>query len=339
MSATIRPLVAVTIGDPLGIGPEIVARALADPQTYAVCRPVVIGQEAALRRAMEVCGLELRLRPVDDPRSVGNDFGTIDLYESAQVGEPTAGSGEAQMRWAGECSYRFIATAVGWLKDGKADATASAPSNKEALGLAGHHFAGVTEIFAKLTAASKVITLLVVGPLRVFQITTHVAVRRAVEELTAERILGAIEAAHRALLESDGAPPRLALAGLNPHAGENGLMGREELEVFAPALAAARAQGIDVQGPIPADSLFPRALRGEFNGALFPLHDQANVGVKLLAERYPPVTVAVGLPVIRTTVAHGTAYDIAYRGVADHRPMQAAILLAAELARRKRADR
>lgn len=332
---SIRPLVGVTLGDPVGIGPEIIARALAEQATFEGCRPLVIGSAEPLRRAIAACGLSLDLHPVDEPSAGRYEHGVIDLVD---LSLPTMDLASASVqRAAGEATYAYISRAIDWLLEAKIDATASGPANKESLRRAGYKFAGVTEIFAYLTGASNVSTLLVVGPLRIFQITTHVSLRDALSLLTTERILHSIRTAHVVLSDLEGEPPRLAVAGLNPHAGENGLMGREELDIFAPAVDAARSEGIDVEGPLPADSLFGRGLRREFSGLLFPLHDQANIGVKLMADSYPPVTVAAGLPVIRTTVAHGTAFDIAFRGIADYRPMQRAILLAAELAARRMA--
>ncbi len=325
-----QPLVGVTLGDPVGIGPEIIARALSEAETFKECRPLVIGSAQPLQRAIEVCGLDLKLHLVDDPAAGRYQHGVIDLVDLPLP--PLDPANAAVQKGAGEATYAYIRRAVDWLLEGKIDATASGPTNKETLRVAGHSFAGVTEIFAHLTGAANVSTLLVVGPLRIFQITTHVSLREALSLLTSERILQSIRIAHETLSQLEGAPPKLAIAGLNPHAGENGLMGREELDIFAPAVNAARAEGIDITGPLPADSIFGRGLRREFTGLLFPLHDQANIGVKLMADRFPPVTVAAGLPVIRTTVAHGTAFDIALQGIADHRPMQRAILLAAELA-------
>lgn len=329
-----RPLVGVTLGDPLGIGPEIISRALADTAVYDACRPVVIGSAEPLRRGIESARVSLDINAIAHPSEGRYESGVVDLVDIPISGElPRESRVDAQ---AGAATYAYISKTVDWLLAGDLEATASGPANKESLRLAGYHYAGVTEIFAELTKASRVSTLLVVGPLRVFQVTTHVSIREALDLLTRERILDAIRTADSVLRALDGRAPRLAVSGLNPHAGENGLMGTEELDVVAPAIAAAREEGIDVAGPVPADSLFPRGLRKEFTGLLFLLHDQANIGVKLMAEEHPPVTVAAGLPVIRTTVAHGTAFDIAYRGIADYRPMRQAILLAAELARRKR---
>lgn len=331
-----RPLVGVTLGDPVGIGPEIIARALSDGETFKRCRPLVIGSAQPLQRALTACSLDLELHLVDDPAAGHYQHGAIDLVDLPLP--PLDPAKAAVQKGAGQATYAYIRRAVDWLLEGKIDATASGPANKESLRIAGHTFAGVTEIFAHLTGAANVSTLLVVGPLRIFQITTHVSLREALSLLTTERILQSIRIAHETLNQLEGAAPKLAIAGLNPHAGENGLMGREELDVFAPVVHTARAEGIDITGPLPADSIFGRGLRQEFSGLLFPLHDQANIGVKLMADRYPPVTVAAGLPVIRTTVAHGTAFDIAFRGVADHRPMQRAIELAAELATRRPAS-
>lgn len=328
-----RPIVGITMGDPVGIGPEIIVRSLAEASTYEKCRPFVIGTAEPLKRAIRACGLSLQLHDAGIPENGRYEHGTID-YADLRVPRSPLADGIVQKE-AGEAAYTYISKAIEWLLEKRIDATASGPSNKESLRMAGYHYAGVTEIFADLTGAKDVSTLLVVGPLNVFQITTHVSVREALELLTKEKILKAIITAHEVLSDLQKEAPRLAISGLNPHAGENGLMGREELDIIQPAIEDARARGINIVGPIPADSILIRGLRKEFSGLLFLMHDQANIGIKLMAEEYPPVTVAAGLPVIRTTVAHGTAFDIAYRGIANFRPMQQAIILASELALRR----
>jgi 4-hydroxythreonine-4-phosphate dehydrogenase len=332
MNSSFRPIVGITLGDPIGIGSEIILKSLANVEIYEKCRPLVIGSSEPLRKALSTLKMDLRLNVIETPEKGSYSHGSIDVIDcGVPVGNLTMGKVHKE---AGEASVTYIKRAIEMLLNKTIDATASGPNNKEAIRLAGYNYPGVTEMFADWTNAPKpVSTLLIVGPLRIFQITTHVSMRQAIEMLTFERILDAIVNADQVLTQLEGKKPRLAIAGLNPHAGENGLMGREEIEIIRPAIEAAQQMGIDIEGPLPADSILINGLRNEFTGLLFLFHDQANIGIKLLAEKYPPVTVAAGLPVIRTTVAHGTAYDIAFKGIANHMPMYKAIEVAAELAK------
>jgi 4-hydroxythreonine-4-phosphate dehydrogenase len=337
MTSAFLPIVGITLGDPIGIGPEIIVRSLANGDIYKECKPLVIGSPEPLRRAISALNLNVQLNVIQAPEEGHYSRGTVDVID---CGVPVDNLLDGiPQKAVGEASVAYIKHAIELLLNGKIDATASAPNNKEALRMAGYKYPGVTEMFADLTQAEQVSTLLIVGPLRIFQITTHVSLRDALDMLTFERILHAIENAHEVLSQLEGIKPRLAIAGLNPHAGENGLMGREELDVIRPAVDAARKKGIDIEGPISPDSIMLSGLKNQFSGLLFLYHDQANIGVKLLSEQYPPVTVAAGLPVIRTTVAHGTAYDIAFKGIANHEPMYKAIQVAAELAKSRHKER
>lgn len=285
-----RPRIAVTVGDPAGIGPEIAAAAAVDSRLRDLCEIALYGPPA------------------------GSSF---------EPGRPTAASGRA--------AYEAIVAAVGDVMAGRADALATAPISKEAFALAGLPWRGHTELLAHLTGASSVAMLFHSEALRVVLATIHVPLAEVPRLLSRERLEGVIRLTARELPRFGCPAPRLAVAGLNPHAGEAGLLGREETEAIAPAIDACRADGLDVRGPFPADTLFVRAARGEFDAVVACYHDQGLIPIKLLAFGRA-VNVTIGLPIVRTSVDHGTAYDIAGRGVADHGSLVEAIALAARLA-------
>ncbi len=290
-SAVRLPRIALTAGDPAGIGPEIVAKAAADPGVRAVCEPVIFDSVVAAG-----------VRP----------------------GEVSAAAGQA--------AYETIVAAVAAARRGDVDAIATAPINKLAFARAGLPWKGHTDLLAHLCGGSKVAMLFHAPQLKVVLITVHVPLREVPALLTRELVAGTIRLTAASLPQFGIARPRLALAGLNPHAGESGLLGSEDDEVLAPAVAAARAEGIDIAGPFPADTVFVRASRGEFDCVLACYHDQGLIPVKLLALGQA-VNVTIGLPIIRTSVDHGTAFDIAGQGVADAGSMIAAVKLAARMVR------
>ena len=285
------PRIALTAGDPAGIGPEIVAKAASDPAVLAACTPIVF--ESAGDRALE-------------------------------RGRPTAASGRA--------AYDTLIRAVDAAKQGQVDAIATAPVSKEAFALAGLPWRGHTDLLAHLTGAPFVAMMFESPALRVVLATVHIALAEVPRALTADVIDHTIRLTMRELPRFGVAAPRLALAALNPHAGEHGLMGSEDDRILAPAVARCRADGVDVVGPLPADTVFVRAHRGEFDAVIACYHDQGLIPVKLLAFGQA-VNVTLGLPIVRTSVDHGTAFDIAGRGVADPASMIEAVKLAAKLAR------
>jgi 4-hydroxythreonine-4-phosphate dehydrogenase len=287
-----KPRVAITVGDPAGIGPEIAGKAAADPAVRAVCEPV--------------------------------------LYEApveVEMGQVSAVAGRA--------AYDAIVRAVGDARRGVVDAVATAPVNKAALAAAGLPWKGHTDLLGHLCGSPQVAMMFHAPMLKVVLATVHVALREVPALLTREHVASILALTARELPAFGVAQPRIALAALNPHAGEGGLFGREDDDVLAPAVADARAAGHDVRGPFPADTVFVRATRGEFDCVVACYHDQGLVPVKLLAFG-SAVNVTLGLPIIRTSVDHGTAFDIAGRGVADHGSLVHAVRLAAELATARR---
>ncbi len=317
------PVVGITIGDPAGIGPEIVVRAVADPVVAQSVRPVVIGDAWVLDRAMEAAGVRVTFAP-DGPLSL-IDLGNVD--HRLQWGKIQATAGAA----AGQ----FIERAVDEARAGRIDALATAPLNKEALWRAGYRHLGHTELLGDLTGTPDPLTMFLVRTLRIFFLTRHLSLREAIDQVRRDRIftmLPRIDAALRALGIDH---PRIAVAALNPHAGEGGELGREDLNEIAPAVEAARKTGLTVTGPVPADAVFAQALDGRYDAVLSLYHDQGHIAAKTL-DFHGAVSVTLGLPFIRTSVDHGTAFDIAGTGIARADSMIAAILAAGDLTRRVR---
>jgi 4-hydroxythreonine-4-phosphate dehydrogenase len=311
----VRPVIAVTIGDPAGIGPEVVIKALADPEVAALAEWKVIGEEAVLGWASEVAGLHL------PPNAELVSVGALEP-ESWRPGQLSAACGRAALA--------YIREGVRLCLEGRADALTTAPVNKEAVTLAGEQFSGHTEYIAALCGVEEPRMLLAGSRLRVVHVSTHVPLRQACELDTA-RILRTIELGGEAIRRMGVPHPRIAVCGLNPHAGENGLFGEEDARSIAPAVTQARARGWDCSGPLPADTVFLRAVRGEFDLVVAMYHDQGHIPAKLV-DFEGTVNVTLGLPIIRTSVDHGTAFDIAGRNVANPANMKAALRLAVRMA-------
>jgi 4-hydroxythreonine-4-phosphate dehydrogenase len=327
MSGDPDRVVAVTMGDPAGVGPEIVAKVLAArPQVQAV----VVGDAAILRRAIGLLDLPLELNLVDRPRDSAFAPGTIDLVAASELPDDLP-FGELDER-AGDAAYRYVRRAVELALADEVHAIATAPLNKEAMHLAGHRYPGHTELLAELCDVRDYTMMLVGEDLRVVHVSTHVSLRDAIRRVTPERELTVIRLADQALRRLGFERPRVAVAGLNPHAGENGLFGTEDGELIAPAVRAAQEEGIDASGPLAPDTVFMHARRGRFDVVVVQYHDQGHIPIKLLGFD-TGVNVTVGLPFFRTSVDHGTAFDIAGTGEADPTSMRAALELAATLAR------
>ncbi|MFO0752189.1 MAG: 4-hydroxythreonine-4-phosphate dehydrogenase PdxA [Thermodesulfovibrionales bacterium] len=310
--------IAITLGDPAGVGPEIVLKALLAEEVREICTPVVVGDRAVLDEAADRFGVRDALGRAE-VLDLGN-IGQRDFTKNA----PTAEGGRA-------CAA-YIEKAVELALRGEVDAVVTAPISKEAMKMAGFPWPGHTEMLAELTGTRDFAMMLVGEPLRVILVTIHTALRNVPALITRERVLGTIALAERACAMLGIAGPRIAVAGLNPHAGEAGIFGTEERDAIAPAVREAQAAGIPVSGPFPADALFHRAYRGDFDIVVCMYHDQGLVPLKMVAfDR--GVNVTVGLPIIRTSPDHGTAYDIAWRGEANPSSMIAAVRLASVLKR------
>ena len=326
MGKAMRPRIAVTMGDPAGVGPEIVVQALRFPEVVSICRPVVYGDAGILRRAAAVLGQAVE---VADGGESGPGRIVVRPLSSLSPGEvPFGRISEAGSRAMAD----YIREAARDALAGRADGVVTCPITKEGLKMAGVPFPGHTEFLADLCGGADVVMMLAGDRLRVALVTIHVALRKALELLSLPVIVRTIRITHdffRKYMGTDA--PRIAVAGVNPHAGEGGLFGDEEETMVAPAVAACRKEGIDASGPYPPDTLFFRAYRGEFDVVVAMTHDQGLIPLKLVHFE-DGVNVTMGLPVIRTSVDHGTAYDIAGKGVASPGSLLAAIRLAAAMA-------
>jgi 4-hydroxythreonine-4-phosphate dehydrogenase len=332
-----KPRVGITIGDPSGIGPEIVLKAVVDARVREWSSPVIVGDFAELRRQASLLGLSTGFRSITEAEIAADNFDGPVVFDTNSMNEPA--------RWgavsaaSGRAAISAIETCVKLCLAEQLDAMSTAPINKESIKLAGSPFPGHTEMLASLCNAPQSLMCFFAGELRVFLFTIHTSLSNAIKELTRDKIVRTLTLADRELRRFGGSKPRIAVAGLNPHAGEHSLFGSEETNEIAPAIEECRAKhDIDVSGPFPADTLFVRAWRGEFDAVAACYHDQGLIAVKCLAFGRA-VNVTLGLPIIRTSVDHGTAFDIAGRGIADHQSMVEAILLAARLARQTSAPR
>ena len=329
-----RPRIGITMGDPAGIGPEIILKGLSQETIYRQAVPMVIGDGATLDRAKGYVGTGVSIRRVESVGAVTGRFGDVEVLDLKNVDVEKCQPGVLSTE-AGRAAVEYVWKAIDLATAAELDAVVTAPLNKEAIHRAGYPFAGHTEIFAERTASRNYSLMLVAGRLRVLHVSTHVSLRDACDVVKKERVLQVIRLAHEVGAAWNLQRPRIAVAGLNPHAGEQGLFGREERDEIGPAVEAARAAGIDAKGPLPPDTLFFRAARGEFDFVVAMYHDQGHIAVKLRSfDR--GVNVTVGLPIIRTSVDHGTAFDIAGKGTASPRSLLEAVRVAIRMARHRR---
>lgn len=323
-----KPRVGITVGDPAGIGPEIVLKSAADASLRSACRQLIIADAGELHRQAQILGLPCDY-PVLNPDTSGAAEHDVAICDVGEVSKAVA-FGQLSAA-AGRAAIRCIETAARLCLDGSLDAMATAPINKEALKLAGSAFPGHTEMLTSLCAADRALMCFFAGNLRVVLLTIHMSLRDAIRAITRERVIEAIELTNREMQRFGIRQPRIAVAGLNPHAGEHGLFGQEDIDEIEPAIADCQSRKqIEVSGPFPSDTLFVRAARGEFDTVIACYHDQGLIAVKCLAFG-EAVNVTLGLPIIRTSVDHGTAFDKAGLGIAGHQSMMEAIRLAAQL--------
>lgn len=344
-----RPLIGITLGDPAGIGPEITIKALADHPVNEKCRPLVIGDACVLENAARITGRAVRINVVTKPSDglyVPGCIDVIDLkaveMEKLQIGKVSA--------MAGEAAFQYVKKVIGLAMAGEVDGTVTNALNKEAINLAGRHYSGHTEIYAEFTGTEKYTMMLAHKDLRVVHVSTHVSLREACDRVKKERILEVIRIADQACRDMGIEAPRIGVAGLNPHSGENGLFGREEIEEIVPAVAEAKAAGINAEGPIPADTVFSKARGGMYDIVVAMYHDQGHIPLKVVGFVYnreegrwdavEGVNITLGLPIIRTSVDHGTAFDQAGSGNANELSLLNAIEYAVNFAKgRKRQEK
>jgi 4-hydroxythreonine-4-phosphate dehydrogenase len=326
-----RPLLAITLGDPAGIGPEVIVKALGHADVYEQCRPLVLGDQRILVRAMSwIREVNLTFDVVTDPDQGQYQAGVITLLD-LQNADPAAIQPGRVSAAAGRAAVEYVLRACDMTMAGETDAVVTAPLNKEAMNLAGYHYAGHTELLADRTGAEKVSMLLTGPKLRVVHVSTHVALSEAIRRVTSQRVEEVIDLAQRSCQALGIARPRIAIAGLNPHASEGGLFGDQEAKEIQPAIERARARGLQVTDPQPPDTVFLRAVKGEYDIVVAMYHDQGHIPMKLLAFD-SGVNVSMGLPIIRTSVDHGTAFDIAGTGKAREESMLEALKVAVQMA-------
>jgi 4-hydroxythreonine-4-phosphate dehydrogenase len=325
-----KPVIGITMGDVAGVGPEIILKALKDKQIHQTCRPVVIGDIKFLTRAEQFLQTGLRIQAVSSPDQAIFEEGVVTCLDMDLVQESLP-YGEVSSE-AGNAAFRFLEKSIELAGQGEIDAICTAPLNKEALRKGGHHYPGHTEILADLTGTDDYAMMLSSPKLKVIHVTTHVGLIDAVKQVTPDRVHSVIRMAHETLQKAGYDRPRICVCGINPHAGENGLFGYgEEEEKIAPAVRRAQEEGINVVGPLPADTLFFLAVRGDYDIVVAMYHDQGHGPIKVLGLE-SGVNITVGLPIIRTSVDHGTAFDIAGKGIADEMSLKEAIRQAVELA-------
>lgn len=335
MSNPNRPLLALTMGDPAGIGPEVTLKALAHAEVYETARPVVLGDRRALERAAGWIGWSPAFDVVTDPASGRYEPGTVTLIDMANADPAACPVGEISAA-AGNAAVEYVFAGCDLAMAGAVDAVVTAPLNKAAMHAAGFNYAGHTELLTERTGAEKVSMLLVGPKLKVVHISTHVSLLEAIRRVKKERVENVIQIAYDSCRALGIAEPRIAVAGLNPHASEGGLFGNEEETEIQPAIDAMRAKGMDVSDPQPPDTVFLRATKGIYDIVVAMYHDQGHIPMKLLAFD-SGVNVSVGLPIIRTSVDHGTAFDIAGKGIASEESMLAAIDVALKMVRARTA--
>jgi 4-hydroxythreonine-4-phosphate dehydrogenase len=328
------PGIAITIGDPAGIGPEITVKALMRREVWDNCRPLVVGDADLLARSVALTSAPLAFRVIDDVAEARFSPDAPDVFDLRNVDVDALRPGQVSAA-AGRAAVDYVKQAVALAQAGQVDGIVTGPINKAALKAASIPYVGHTELLADLSGEERVTTMLATTGLRVVHVTRHVPLREVASYITRQRVLETIRLADVGLRRMGIPQPRLAVAALNPHGGDEGLVGREEIDAIGPAVEAAQAEGIEASGPIPADSVFFRAIRGEFDVVVAMDHDQGHIPIKTHGfER--SVTVTLGLPVVRTSVDHGTAFDIAWQGVASEESMVEAILLAARLVSQRR---
>jgi len=326
-----RPLLAITMGDPAGAGPEIVVKSLALPEIHQLCRGLVIGDAAAMKAASDIVGIPMRINAVEGPDGMQDDPEVLNVLDQKTVDLDKLVRGRVDAA-AGRAAYLAIEKGTLLTIAGETEAIVTAPLNKDALNQAGYHFPGHTQILAHLCGASDAVMMLTADELRIVHVSTHVSLREACDRVTKERVLEVMQLGAEAARKMGVENPRIVVPGLNPHSGEGGLFGDEEEKHIIPAIEAAIEMGLNVRGPLPPDTAFLRAYRGEFDLVVAMYHDQGHIPIKMVGFE-KGVNVTLGLPIIRTSVDHGTVFGKAGKGTANPISMVEAIKLAAVMCR------
>lgn len=335
-----KPIIGITMGDPASIGPEIAVKALLNQHIYDICRPLLVGDADVFNDIIKRLDLNAKINSIANVSDAKFEFGNIDVFDLQNVILDKLVFGEVSAM-AGDAAFGAVQKVIELAMAGKIDATVTGPINKKSINEAGHHFAGHTEIYAHLTNTSKYAMLLVEDNLKVIHVSTHVSLRQACDLVKKERILEVIELLFNGLISLGEKNRKIGIAGLNPHAGDSGLFGTEDTEEILPAVEEALLRGYDVEGPVPPDTLFAKAATGAYGGVVAMYHDQGHIPFKLSGFKWDAekkqmasvkgVNITLGLPIIRTSVDHGTAFEIAGKGIASPDAMILAIESAVQL--------
>lgn len=339
------PILAITMGDPAGIGPEIVVRALHHPEVYQQCRPLVTGDAAVMENAIRLLGLPMTVKSIDKVSDAEFRYGQIDVFDLHCMDMETFQFGVVQAQ-CGNAAFVSIRKAIDLAMANEVDGTVTAPLNKAALNLAGHHFDGHTEIYATFTNTKKYAMLLADEFLRVIHVSTHVPLRKACDLVKKPRIIEVTELITDACKQFGIDNPRIGIAGLNPHSSDNGLFGDEEALEITPAVEELRQRGFNVDGPVPPDTLFAKSKCGQYDGCVAMYHDQGHIPFKVVGfnwnqetgkmDSVKGVNITLGLPIIRVSVDHGTAFDVAGKGIASEDALMLSIDYATRMAHYRR---
>mgnify|MGYP000432917547 FL=1 len=338
-----RKIIGITMGDPASIGPEITVKALADQSIYEACRPIVVGDACVLEAALKIAGHEeMKVRAVKDVRDAVFTRGTIDVLDMGLVSMDELVRGQVSAM-CGDAAFRYVEKVIELAMDGQVDATVTNAFNKEAVNLAGHHYSGHTEIYADLTGTKNYTMMLAHENMRVVHVSTHVSLREACDRVKKQRVLDVIRIGDKACREMGIENPRIAVAGLNPHSGEHGLFGQEEIQEII------RAEGIRAEGPVPPDTVFSKARGGWYDIVVAMYHDQGHIPLKVVGFVYDQekqawdavagVNITLGLPIIRVSVDHGTAFDQAGTGTASELSLKNSLEYAVMFARNRKQQR
>lgn len=330
-----RLIIGITMGDPASIGPEITVKALSLEEIYHKCRPLVIGDANVMEAAVRIVGKDgIKIHPVHSVDEALFEPGTIDVYDMGLVDMDQLERGKVSVM-AGEAAFRYVEKVIQMALAGEVDGTVTNAFSKEAINLAGHHYSGHTEVYADMTGTKKYTMMLAHENMRVVHVSTHVSLREACERVKKDRVLEVIRIAYQACRNLGIQQPKIGVAGLNPHSGENGLFGREEIEEIIPAIEAANGEGIFAEGPVPPDTVFSKARGGWYDMVVAMYHDQGHIPLKVVGFVYNQeqqkwdavagVNITLGLPIVRASVDHGTAFDQAGQGVANELSLMNAI--------------
>lgn len=335
-----KPILAITMGDPAGIGPEIIIKTMAVEKVYEICNPLVIGNISVLKKISDILKSKLRINKIREVPEAGFEYGEMDVLDIEIQDHREIAFGEISAS-AGDVAFRCVEKAIKLAMSKVVDGTVTCPIHKSAINKAGHHFSGHTEIYAHYTGSSGCAMLLADDEIKVVHVSTHVSLRDACDLVKKERILEVIRLLDNGLKDLGVASPGIGVAGLNPHSGDNGLFGDEEIKEIIPAVNQAKAEGYRVEGPVPPDTLFALAKGGRFDGCVAMYHDQGHIPFKLtgfewdrkrgVMKSVKGVNITLGLPVIRTSVDHGTAFEIAGKGVASPNALLYAIKYAVKM--------